>query len=86
MPLLNCRVLWKRNSNGGGPLTKSRPIGEAQAETRHFENFTAILKIPCIESFVKLQCNLTHVFEGRGALTNRALLRRLMPRAKFREF
>ena len=41
---------------------------------RHFVNFKAILKIKRINSFVKLQRNLTQVFEWWGALTNFSLL------------
>ena len=70
-----------RRYSKGDPLTKSIPIGGDRANREISRILKAILGIHRINFFVKLQCNLTHVSEGGGAL-----LGWLMPDATFRKF
>ena len=71
IPLLNYSVIEQSYSNSGDPLTKSPPIGLAQAKRDILRIFKAALKFHRANTFAKLYYNLSELPEGGGPLLKR---------------
>ena len=74
-----CVCVW-----GGALLNLS--IRAGRAETRHFKTLKEILKLQRINTFAKLHCNLTKVFEGCAPLLKIPLLGWVRGNATCRKF